>query len=272
MKRKTMKAVMVLITVLTLCVAAYAFWVDVVASYQTNGRGVLAISTLDSNGADGGVTLYTQVSVNDENLNSCAFGQNEKEYPTSNTLKAYAGAYDGALDVHRSYTVEAFGKLTYRDKYGPQSIFETDSTSFTYDPPNSRSIPALTAEEDLRERFHQERSDYLFAYFGLAPDEYTFTRDYGVMMYIDTNDYTNMREVMQIPNGSTSPSFYINGASDTIYCVFQDAEAVNYLYQFAKAEDGNWHLTSRQASQDAGRYQDLFQSFSEYAANVNDLA
>ena len=43
---------------------------------------------------------------------------------------------------------------------------------------------------------------------------------------------------------------------------------MNYQYEFTKTVDGTWELCENQQLQDIGRYQDIYQSFSEYQSAV----
>ncbi len=65
----------------------------------------------------------------------------------------------------------------------------------------------------------------------------------------------------------TASAYYII-ADDAIFGVCQDVDAVNYLYEFTKSADGTWELSENQQLQDVGRYQDIYQSFSEYQTAV----
>ena len=55
----------------------------------------------------------------------------------------------------------------------------------------------------------------------------------------------------------------VNNAMDTVYCVFQDKDAVNYLYEFTK-EDDVWQLSKVETRQDEGKYSETQQSYADY--------
>jgi hypothetical protein len=113
-------------------------------------------------------------------------------------------------------------------------------------------------------RYNEARADYIFEEFGMVPEQYTFARDYELLNYVESNEYLAIRTAMNIQVGTTTPSFFID--NDTIFGVCQDVDAVNRMYEFSRAEDGTCSLRNTQQLQDAGRYQDIYQSFSEYQA------
>ena len=69
---------------------------------------------------------------------------------------------------------------------------------------------------------------------------------------------------MNIQAGTTTPSFFIN--DEKIFGVCQDANAVSYIYEFSESSDGLWILINTQQQQDAGRYEEICQSFDAYQA------
>ena len=73
---------------------------------------------------------------------------------------------------------------------------------------------------------------------------------------------------MDVPSGSTTPSFFLTEDTTIVYVIFQDDTALNHLYKFTLSEDDNSYTVEYSSNQDIGRYQEVFESFSEYKKRV----
>ena len=115
----------------------------------------------------------------------------------------------------------------------------------------------------LKEAYHRERSEYLFRSFGMNPSDYQYAQDYYALNYLDTDAYTSMRKVY-FKSGITLPSFFITEDAEAVYVVFQDENALNYMYKFTRAVDGSTYTSECFTMQEDARYQDAVLSYSEY--------
>jgi hypothetical protein len=121
---------------------------------------------------------------------------------------------------------------------------------------------------ELREQYHRERSEYIFRRFNMNPEDYCYARDYDALRFLDTKLYLFMRETMDVPPESTTPAFFLTEDTTIVYVAIQDNTALNHLYEFTLSEDGNSYTAKHSSNQDTGRYQDIFESFSEYKERV----
>lgn len=124
-----------------------------------------------------------------------------------------------------------------------------------------------SATEEAKRSYSEIRANYIFEQFDMSPEQYSFAWFYELLDYVETDDYTSILGAMGIQPGTTSPAFFIEG--DTIFGVCQDSDAVNYMYEFSKSADDTWELSNTQQLQDTGRYQDIYQSFSDYQEAIN---
>ncbi len=136
----------------------------------------------------------------------------------------------------------------------------TDEDYFTYRRDNA--LEEVNSERDeLRNDYIEERANYIFEQFGYIPQDYTFVCSFDLLNYVDTDQYLEIREAMNIQPGTTTPCFFIDDG--TIFGVCQDKEALSSLYTFTK-ESGGWLLEGIQQNQEDGCYQDICQSFPEF--------
>ena len=119
----------------------------------------------------------------------------------------------------------------------------------------------------LRDLYTESRAEYIFGEFGMDPASYTPMRDFELLGSIPADDYIAMREALDIQIGTTVPFFFVS--DDVIYGVCQDADAINRMCEFSKETDGSWALRDTREPQDAGRYQDIHQSFREFQAAMS---
>ena len=140
--------------------------------------------------------------------------------------------------------------------------FLTDPAEESENPGEANAVSSLNDTEEAKHDYSEIRVNHIFETFNMPPEQYTFAWFYELLDYVETDDYTYILSAMGIQPGSTSPSFFIG--DDILFCVCQDPDAVNYLYEFTKSEDGMWELSETRQLQDIGRYQDVYQSFSEY--------
>ncbi len=128
--------------------------------------------------------------------------------------------------------------------------------------PSLSSRDLFEDKESLKHSYAESRAKYILKEFGMSPENYTFAWNYELLDFVETDTYTHIRSIMDIQVGANTPSFYIG--NDKIYCVFQDANAVNYMYTFIKNEDGIWCLQSNRQLQDDYPYP----SFSNYQIHL----
>jgi beta-lactamase regulating signal transducer with metallopeptidase domain len=122
--------------------------------------------------------------------------------------------------------------------------------------------------EQAKLDYQRTRAIYIFNQFGLNEELYDYAWSFEAWKYISTDDYRTIIDSVVIPVGATSPCYFISKDGNTVYYVFQDTEAVNYMYVFTLGDEGTLQLSDVQTKQDVGRYQDIYQSFSEYQATA----
>ena len=255
-----------------LCVSAFAYTVYVSADYQAVSRGVIAKATTETN-TDWGLTeLCAQVEILDEDNNSYAFNTATKENPTVSSVSVSAPAYDGTLDTGTRYEVQAYGHIKYMTKYGEVKDYQADEAWFTYNGARSANAVSEVASSEisqattLTDDFQELRANYILEKFDVAP-EYVYVDKIEVMDIASAAAYAMMRETMAAPPGSSMPAFFVNENQDTLLAVYEDINAVDFLFEFSKEADSeNWYVTDSHSVQDIGRYQDEVQSFREYVA------
>ena len=111
--------------------------------------------------------------------------------------------------------------------------------------------------------YQEERADWIFQKFEMNPDDYNYAWFYELSSYVGTDAFVTIFDIIDLPAGATSDSYFVNNAMDTVYCVFQDKDAVNYLYEFTK-EDDVWQLSKVETRQDEGKYSETQQSYADY--------
>lgn len=257
--------------VLAICVCAFcaltvtvsAYYADVVASHTVTTTGVSGYSTITANSKSGLIELYTQAEIMDDDLNSYGFGNKNLPNPKVDTLKATATAAKSKLTSGKEYYVQGYGHIKYMTKYGEQKDYYTDEDYFTYRKNASIAVGAADVQR-LRSQYSEERARYIFEEFNMTPDQYDFAWNQELLDYVTTDNYLSIRGTMNIQAGTTTPSFFIN--DEKIFGVCQDANAVSYIYEFSESSDGLWILINTQQQQDAGRYEEICQSFDAYQA------
>ena len=134
---------------------------------------------------------------------------------------------------------------------------------------DSNDMISLNENNSIRFQYNEARANYIFEKFGMESEEYIPVYDFELLNYIETSEYTAIRETMNIQSGTTVPFFFVDVDTDIIWGVCQDSDAKNFMYKFSKGTDGGWSLCDTQELQDVGRYQDIHQSFSEFEASMD---
>ena len=267
MRKKSRTIIAFVFTAAVVAVVAFAYYADVVATHTVTLNGISGYSTIEANTNSGLTELYTQAAILDDDYNEYGCGNNTVSNPTVSTIRATATAPDRSLRTGSNYYVQAYGHIKYMTKYGEEKLYYTDEDYFTYyDHLKSGSGDVMEVVDSYRDDrgvdYNETRANYIFEEFGMNPEHYTYACNYELMGYIETDKYLAIRTAMDIQAGTTTPSFFID--DDTIYGVCQNAAAVNLLYEFFKEADGNWTLCNTRQLQDVGRYQDVYQSFSNF--------
>ena len=265
MKKGLKKIVVAILAGCMLCTTALAYTCYVTPSYQTVSRGAIVSSTTETNGLVS--ELYSLVALLDEDAETIDSAVRTKENPNTTSLTASVQAYDGTLKHGKLYTIVGGGYIKYMTKYGlmqnPEEFGDSiREKTFTY---SGRSVEPVLSDgmpEGMLD-YQKERADWLFQRFGMNPDEYNYAWFYELSSYVGTDAFVTIFDTIDLPAGATSDSYFVNDAMDTVYCVFQDKEAVNYLYEFTK-EDDVWQLSKVETQQDEGKYSETQQSFAEY--------
>ena len=187
--------------------------------------------------------------------------------PTTTSLTASVQAYDGTLKHGKMYTIVGGGYIKYMTKYGlvqqPEDIGESISRkTFTYNGRSAEPVLSDSMPEAMLD-YQEERADWIFQKFEMNPDDYNYAWFYELSSYVGTDAFVTIFDIIDLPAGATSDSYFVNNAMDTVYCVFQDKDAVNYLYEFTK-EDDVWQLSKVETRQDEGKYSETQQSYADY--------
>lgn len=190
-----------------------------------------------------------------------------KADPTTTSLTASVQAYDGTLKHGKMYTIVGGGYIKYMTKYGlvqqPEDIGESISRkTFTYNGRSAEPVLSDSMPEAMLD-YQEERADWIFQKFEMNPDDYNYAWFYELSSYVGTDAFVTIFDIIDLPAGATSDSYFVNNAMDTVYCVFQDKDAVNYLYEFTK-EDDVWQLSKVETRQDEGKYSETQQSYADY--------
>lgn len=275
MKKRIRAIALVLCAVLAMSIAASAYYIEsLTASHKVVISGVLGYGDIELNGVGVVTELFVQADVLDDDDNSYGFDSETAENPTEPTLRATAYAPKSQLTNGKTYYVQAYGLFKYMTKYG-EMVERADHAvqdRFVYRRSDaSSSLEVMDSQEttythspELDSQYSEARASHIFETFDMPSEQYDFAWNYELLDYVEANDYVAIREAMDIQPGTTSPSFFID--EETIFGVCQDVDAVNYLYEFTKSADGAWELSETQQLQDSGRYQDIYQSFSEFQA------
>lgn len=133
----------------------------------------------------------------------------------------------------------------------------TETNGRSAEPVLSDSMPEAMLD------YQEERADWIFQKFEMNPDDYNYAWFYELSSYVGTDAFVTIFDIIDLPAGATSDSYFVNNAMDTVYCVFQDKDAVNYLYEFTK-EDDVWQLSKVETRQDEGKYSETQQSYADY--------
>ena len=265
MKKKSRVITMLVLAVMAMSITASAYYAYVTASHNITSRGANGFSTIEATTDSGLTELYSLAAILDDDGNEYAFGQRTLTDPTVSVLKATAIASGDDLSYGSDYYVQAYGHIKYMTKYGEQMTRYTDEDYFTYRRDNA--LEEVNSERDeLRNDYIEERANYIFEQFGYIPQDYTFVCSFDLLNYVDTDQYLEIREAMNIQPGTTTPCFFIDDG--TIFGVCQDKEALSSLYTFTK-DNGGWLLADTQQNQEDGCYQDICQSFPEFQMEKN---
>lgn len=270
MKKKNCIIAIIMVAILTLSITASAYFADVYAEHWFTDLWIYGSSTIEPNTDSGLSELYAQVSIQDGDLNEYGFNNRTVKNPTISRMKVTASARKSSIPPEvAELIIVAYGHIKYMTKYGEQKDYWTDDDAFF----TSEYYTSGVAEKDnsynreIGVLYNETRANYIFESFGMNPTQYVYACDFDLLEYTEVDEYLSIREYMNIQNGTTTPSFFIK--DNTIFGVCQDVTAMNYIYEFMKDSDGKWILRNTQRLQDVGRYQDLFQSFSDYQATVN---
>lgn len=145
----------------------------------------------------------------------------------------------------------------------PEDIGESISRkTFTYNGRSAEPVLSDSMPEAMLD-YQEERADWIFQKFEMNPDDYNYAWFYELSSYVGTDAFVTIFDIIDLPAGATSDSYFVNNAMDTVYCVFQDKDAVNYLYEFTK-EDDVWQLSKVETRQDEGKYSETQQSYADY--------
>lgn len=126
----------------------------------------------------------------------------------------------------------------------------------------------MSETEILNEQYCQARADYIFEKFGMDPEAYQFALSFDVDWYTASPAYTFVRKTILHSGGASIPAFYVTEDADRFFVVYQNADAVNYMYEYALNEEGDWYIKDLRTEQDTGRYHEVVQSFEEYSAHT----
>lgn len=265
MKRGWKKIAVGILAGCMLCTTALAYECYITPSYQSVSRGAVVSSTTETNGIVS--ELYALVALLDENMETIDSASRTKADPTTTSLTASVQAYDGTLKHGKMYTIVGGGYIKYMTKYGlvqqPEDIGESISRkTFTYNGRSAEPVLSDSMPEAMLD-YQEERADWIFQKFEMNPDDYNYAWFYELSSYVGTDAFVTIFDIIDLPAGATSDSYFVNNAMDTVYCVFQDKDAVNYLYEFTK-EDDVWQLSKVETRQDEGKYSETQQSYADY--------
>lgn len=277
MKKKSRIIAGIMCAVLALSITASAYYIESIkGSHKVVLTGIQAYSDVELNAVGVVTELVSQAAVMDDDLNSYGTGVETVENPTEVTLRATAYAPRSKLTNGATYYVQAYGHFRYMTKYGesePERKTDDKDRFVYWRSDASSSLELMDSQEatlahrsELDSQYSEARANHIFETFDMSSEQYAFAWNFGLLDYVEANSYVAILEAMDIQPGTTTPSFFI--ADDAIFGVCQDVDAVNYLYEFTKSADGMWELSETQQLQDVGRYQDIYQSFSEYQTAV----
>lgn len=238
--------------------------IDVVAWHKNN----------DINGATGyGRTtayglhtrIYNQTTLYDMDYQEEGFGQSSSTNPNTESVSSFAVGKN--FSVGMFYTAESAGVISIPSVDGEYTSRYSDSDSFRYGYDSRTSVEASREYEELHLQYRENLANYLFEKFNMDPSQFKLAFDYELCMNygIDDSAYLFARETMERPYRSTVPSFFVNEANSEFFAVYQDPDAVCYMYDYVLDEGGNWYINDARRIQDCGQYRDICQSFSEFA-------
>lgn len=254
------KFVIFLLAICMLVTSAMAYTCEITASCGAASRGAIAYCKVESDTNSGLTEMYAQVAIHDEDMREITFGRSQRFDPTTYSTMAMAPAYDGKLKTGETYTVTGAGYIKWMTKYGeiqhPYPI-GVDEHSFVY--PGRTAYENSTITQEKLE-YHKERSIYLLEQFALDAEEFNYAWSIDTCNFVKTDAYIFMVDTIEHPSGATSPSYFISDDATMVYCVYQDANDVIYLYKFEEDSEGNWKLSNVQTSNDS----DSYKTFAEY--------
>lgn len=271
MKKKICWIAMALTVSLALSLTASAYYADVVATHGISRKGMVGFSTITANTDWGLNEMMAQVQIYDLDLETYGFNTQTLVKPTVDTLKVFKAS--DPLTVGKEYFVQAFGKITYPVGIGveeEQSYHDEDY--FVYKEYGTRSV---VEEAEIEEKlavsraYSLERADYLFRQFGMNPDDYLVLHTLEIYDYVKVEPAAFMYASL-VGRGivTTAATFFADTDFSVIYGVCQDEDAVNRLYEFRPAEDGDWTLAHEETMQDSGRYADVVESLDTFKART----
>lgn len=217
--------------------------------------------------------IYNQTTLYDMNYQEEGFGQSSSANPNVESVSSFAVGKN--LSVGMFYTAESNGVISIPSVDGEYTSRYRDRDSFRYGYDTRTSVEVPREYEELQLQYRENLANYLFEKFDMDPTQFKLAFDYELCMNygIDDSAYLFARETMERPYKSTVPSFFVNEANSEFFAVYQDPDAVCYMYDYVLREDGNWYINDTRRVQDSGQYKDICQSFSEFAAaalTVND--
>lgn len=178
------------------------------------------------------------------------------------------------MESSTSFPMEYGETVTITASYSPASasvdfglidsdgVFYPSRKTFTYNGRSAEPVLSDSMPEAMLD-YQEERADWIFQKFEMNPDDYNYAWFYELSSYVGTDAFVTIFDIIDLPAGATSDSYFVNNAMDTVYCVFQDKDAVNYLYEFTK-EDDVWQLSKVETRQDEGKYSETQQSYADY--------
>lgn len=257
---------------LCLCTTAYAkniVWGDnleVTTRYENNSiNGVTGYGTTSSRYYH--TYIYNETSIFDDKNNELDYAYASSANPDSKSVTAFAVTKN--LSPYIEYRLLSYGCIDWMTAEGEWQSRDVDEKNFYYSGSGRTGCEEITVTprtEELRDQYTEIRANYIFEKFNMDYRQYQYACSFELCDYVDSEAYRFARKTMDRSIVSTIPTFYVNDSADTFFAVYQDENAMNYMYEYSLDEDGDWYIKNIQKEQDVGRYQEIIQDFSDFKA------
>ncbi|USF27411.1 hypothetical protein N510_002357 [Firmicutes bacterium ASF500] len=272
MTKKKLGVFISLVICLCLCTTAYAinivYGVNLEVSTRYENNNINGVNGYGTTYSDSGQTyIFNQTAIFDDEDNELDFSYSSSKNPNSTSVTSFVVTKN--LSPYIEYKLQSYGCINWYNTEGEWESRDVDEKVFYYSGNNRTGLEEVTVTPHnwkLTEQYTRVRANHIFEKFNMDYSQYQYARDFELCNYVASEAYRFARETMERSTVSTVPTFYVNDSADTFFAVYQDANAVNYMYEYSLSEDGHWYIKNVQKEQDIGRYQDVVQSLADFKA------